>query len=167
MVRLAKTESGEMLGTFESPDQSAQKLKLSSVTLDKSRLAFELKLAGGKYEGKLNAEGTEATGSWSQGGAKLPLTFKKTEKVAEVRRPQTPKPPYPYKSEAVTYPNKPGGVTLAGTLTTPSGLRPVSGHDPDQRLGRAGSGRDDFPAQAVPRSGRHLDPPRSGRAAGR
>ncbi len=121
VVRLAKTESGELLGTFESPDQGAQKLKLSAVTLDKSRLAFELKLAGAKYEGTLNAEGTEATGSWSQGGAKLPLTFKKTEKIAEIRRPQTPKPPYPYKSEAVTYSNKAGGVTLAGTLTTPSG----------------------------------------------
>ena len=121
VVRLAKAESGEMLGTFESLDQSAQKLKLNSVTLDKSRLAFELKLVGGKYEGKLNAEGTEATGTWSQGGAKLPLTLKKTDKAAEVRRPQTPKPPYPYKSEAVTYPNKSGGVTLAGTLTTPGG----------------------------------------------
>jgi pimeloyl-ACP methyl ester carboxylesterase len=121
VVRLAKTESGEILGTFESLDQSAQKLKLSSVTLDKSRLAFELKLVGGKYEGKLNAEGTEATGTWSQGGAKLPLTLKTTDKVSEVRRPQTPKPPYPYKSEAVTYPNKSGAVTLAGTLTTPSG----------------------------------------------
>ncbi len=121
VVRLAKTESGELLGTFESPDQGAQKLKLSTVTLDKSRLVFELKLAGAKYEGTLNAEGTEATGSWSQGGAKLPLTLKTTEKIAEIRRPQTPKPPYPYKSEAVTYSNKAGGVTLAGTLTTPSG----------------------------------------------
>jgi uncharacterized protein len=121
VVRLAKAESGEMLGTFESPDQTAQKLKLSSITLDKSRLAFELKLVGGKYEGKLNVEGTEATGTWSQGGAKFPLTIKKTDKVSEVRRPQTPKPPYPYRSEAVTYPNKSGGVTLAGTLTTPSG----------------------------------------------
>jgi uncharacterized protein len=121
VVRLVKSETGEMLGTLNSPDQSAQNLKLNSVALDKSKLTFDLKLAGAKYEGTLNAEGTEATGTWSQGGAKLPLALKKTNKVADVRRPQTPKPPYPYKSEAVTYSNKPGGVTLAGTLTTPSG----------------------------------------------
>jgi pimeloyl-ACP methyl ester carboxylesterase len=38
-----------------------------------------------------------------------------------VRRPQTPKAPFPYKVVDVSYPNKPGGVTLAGTLTEPEG----------------------------------------------
>jgi uncharacterized protein len=41
-----------------------------------------------------------------------------------VARPQTPKPPFPYRAEAVKYENKAGGVTLAGTLTIPAGAGP-------------------------------------------
>jgi pimeloyl-ACP methyl ester carboxylesterase len=50
--------------------------------------------------------------------------LKKTDKIAEVRRPQTPKPPFPYKVIDVSYPNERGGVTLAGTLTEPDGTGP-------------------------------------------
>ena len=78
----------------------------------------------GRYEGKLNAEGTEAAGTWTQAGNSLPLTLKKTDKVTEVRRPQTPRAPFPYKVVEVSYPNKTGGVTLAGTLTEPDGTGP-------------------------------------------
>ena len=78
-----------------------------------------MKMAAITYEGKLNAEGTEAVGTFSQGGAKLPLTFKKTDKLSVVNRPQTPKPPFPYKVETVTYRNTPADITLAGTVTEP------------------------------------------------
>ena len=39
------------------------------------------KITKAKYEGKVNAAGTEATGTWSQRGASLPLTFVKKDKV--------------------------------------------------------------------------------------
>jgi dienelactone hydrolase len=35
-------------------------------------------------------------------------------------RPQEPKPPYPYRSEDLTFENKTAGITLAGTLTMPA-----------------------------------------------
>ena len=124
VLRLAKTESGEFLGKLDSLDEGFKGLKLSSVVLDKTRLAFELKMSAAKYDGKLNALGTEAVGAWSQRGVNIPLTFKKTEKPSEVLRHQTPKPPYPYKVENVTYRSEPGGVTLAGTLTVPAGKGP-------------------------------------------
>ena len=50
--------------------------------------------------------------------------MKKTDKVTELRRPQTPKAPFPYKVVEVSYQNKAGGVTLAGTLTEPEGHGP-------------------------------------------
>jgi uncharacterized protein len=124
VLRLAKTESGEVLGKLDSLDEGFNGLKLSSVTLDKARLAFELKVSAAKYDGKLNTDGTEAVGLWSQRGTSIPLTFKKTDKPSQVTRPQTPKPPYPYRVEDVIYRSEPGGVTLAGTLTTPAGLGP-------------------------------------------
>ncbi len=136
VLRLAKTESGEILGKLDSPDEGFKGLKLSSIVLDKTRLAFELKMSAAKYDSKLNAEGTEAVGAFSQRGVNIPLTFKRTEKATEVLRPQTPMPPFPYKSENVTYRNDPGAVILAGTLTMPAG----EGHFPAVIL-ISGSGR--------------------------
>jgi pimeloyl-ACP methyl ester carboxylesterase len=55
------------------------------------------------------------------------------------KRPQEPKPPYPYASEDVTYSNPAAGVTLAGTLTLPAGDGPhpvvllISGSGPQDR----------------------------------
>jgi pimeloyl-ACP methyl ester carboxylesterase len=124
VLQLAKTETGEILGKLDSLDEGFKGLKLSSIVLDESRLAFELKVSSASYEGKLNAGKTEAAGTWSQRGAKFPVTFKKTDKASEVRRPQTPKPPFPYQVETVTYRNQPAAVTLAGTLTAPTGPGP-------------------------------------------
>jgi pimeloyl-ACP methyl ester carboxylesterase len=69
----------------------------------------------------------------------LPLTLKKIAKPTELKRPQTPRPPFPYKLIEVTYPSKPGAVTLAGTLTEPEGPGPfpavilISGSGPQDR----------------------------------
>ena len=124
VVHVGKTAEGKLMATMDSPDQGAKGLKVDTVTLDKTTLAFEMKKILGKYEGKLNAEGTEAAGTWTQAGNAFPLKLKKTDKATELRRPQTPKGPFPYKVVEVSYPNKPGGVTLAGTLTEPEGPGP-------------------------------------------
>ena len=75
VLRLAKTESGEFLGKLDSPDEGFKGLKLSSIVLDKTRLAFELKISAAKYDGKLNAEGTEAVGTFSQRGSEHSIDF--------------------------------------------------------------------------------------------
>jgi pimeloyl-ACP methyl ester carboxylesterase len=124
VLLVTKAQDGTLTARLDSPDEGLKGLKIDPITIDKSKLAFELKLTAAKYEGTLNPEGTESVGTWSQRGAKLPLTFRKTDRVAEVKRPQTPRPPFPYKSEDVTYDNKPGGVRLAGTLTVPEGRGP-------------------------------------------
>jgi uncharacterized protein len=124
VVHVGKTAEGKLTAKMDSPDQGAKGLKVDTITLDKTTLSFEMKAILGKYEGKLNAEGTEATGTWTQAGNNLPLTMKKTDKATELRRPQTPKAPFPYKVVEVSYPNKTGGVTLAGTLTEPEGSGP-------------------------------------------
>jgi uncharacterized protein len=124
VVRVQKTEEGKLLGKFESPDQGGAKIKVDSVTLDKTTLAFAMKAVNATYEGKLNTEENAAVGTFTQNGGKIPLTLKKTEKVTTIRRPQTPKPPYPYKTEELTYRNESAGIKLAGTLTIPEGRGP-------------------------------------------
>ena len=124
VVHIAAKAEGKLTATMDSPDQGARGLKVDTITLDQAKLAFEMKALQGKYEGKLNGGGTEADGTWTQVGRSFPLVLKKTEKASELRRPQTPKPPFPYKVVEVSYQNKTGGVTLAGTLTEPEGPGP-------------------------------------------
>jgi pimeloyl-ACP methyl ester carboxylesterase len=124
VLRVTTDADGKQVATIDSPDQGAKGLKVDSVSVDKTTLTFEMKNQLTRYEGAINPEGTEAKGTFAQGGAKLPLTLKRTEKATELRRPQTPKAPFPYRAEDVTYRNEAGGVTLAGTLTLPEGSGP-------------------------------------------
>jgi len=124
VVHVGKTAEGKLMATLDSLDQGGKGVRVDTITLDKTMLTFEMKAALAKYEGKLNEAGTEAVGTWTQASNSFPLTLKKTDKVTEVRRPQTPKAPFPYKVVEVSYQNKAGGVTLAGTLTEPEGQGP-------------------------------------------
>ena len=81
------------VATLDSPDEGQGGFKLDPFSLSPGghRLAFELKSLGAKYEGKLNGEGTEAVGTWSQRGAQLPLTFHQTKTptpVAKIAGPE-------------------------------------------------------------------------------
>ena len=83
----------------------------------------------GEFAGKLGPDG-KLTGSWKQGGANLPLVLEKVAAGAaaaispEQRRPQTPKPPFPYDVREATFRNALDSVDLAGTLTLPQGAGP-------------------------------------------
>jgi pimeloyl-ACP methyl ester carboxylesterase len=48
----------------------------------------------------------------------------RSEHVLDLRRPQNPVKPYPYKEEEVSIAGADGAVTLAGTLTVPAGAGP-------------------------------------------
>jgi len=56
----------------------------------------------------------------------FPLDLRKTTAPIVVRRPQEPKPPYPYNEEEVSFPNTHAGITLAGTLTYPTSGGPFA-----------------------------------------
>ena len=109
VLHVQKTEDGGLLGKLDSPDQGAKGMHVNSVTLDDDKAAFELKALNATYEGKLNADKSEAVGTFTQAGAKLPLTLKKTDKMTALLRPQTPKPPFPYKVEELKYQERAGG----------------------------------------------------------
>src|SRR5271157_6156566 len=66
VVHVGKTSEGKLTAKMDSPDQGARGLKVDTITLDKTTLSFEMKALLGRYEGKLNAEGTEAAGTWTR-----------------------------------------------------------------------------------------------------
>lgn len=88
------------------------------------------------YQGKLT-DG-QLKGVFKQGFTTLPLVLNPGE--VTYNRPQEPLPPYPYKTEEVTFYNPSADVTLAGTLTYPVGYKKkvpvvlmVTGSGPENR----------------------------------
>jgi pimeloyl-ACP methyl ester carboxylesterase len=137
LVVKLREEGGALTGTMDSIDQGARDMPLDAVRLEGSRLTFELRAVGGRYEGELAESGDEIVGTWSQGGS-LPLTLKRDANVPVVARPQEPKRPLPYREEEVGYDSEPG-VRLAATLTMPAGDGPfpavvlITGSGPQDR----------------------------------
>ncbi len=125
--------------TLDSPDQGAFGIKVDRVIFSDDKVRFDVKAIGGYYEGTFNNENMQIDGMWNQGGQSLPLLLKYSEVKVELKRPQEPKPPYPYNEEEVTYTNEDAGITLAGTLTTPKTGGPfpavilISGSGPQNR----------------------------------
>ncbi|HEY4590287.1 MAG TPA: alpha/beta hydrolase, partial [Thermoanaerobaculia bacterium] len=128
--------SGAWKGTVDIPSQGAKGLPLEQIAVQGSKVRFVIAGVPGAptFDGAL--ENGEIRGAFTQGGGSA--TFRLGRQAIElVRRPQEPKPPFPYTAEEVTYKN--GGVTLAGTLTIPPGDGPfpavvlITGSGPQDR----------------------------------
>jgi pimeloyl-ACP methyl ester carboxylesterase len=119
VVHIKRTADGGFVATLDSPDQGATGLPIETVTVTGDTVRLEMKTPPAVFEGKRSADGTAIDGAWVQGGASFPLTLRRGAGAGAPKRPQEPKPPYPYSEDAVTYDNKAAGITLAGTLTLP------------------------------------------------
>ena len=134
LVTVTKSGAGAYAGKFDSLDQGAT-IPIDTITVNGDAVRWQIKSAAIVYEGTLNKEHTELTGTFTQGDQKFPLTFKRGDKAAAppAATPK-PKPDYsapadaPYTAEEVVV-KTPAGHTLAGTLTLPksaSRTKPVS-----------------------------------------
>ncbi|MGO1242841.1 MAG: alpha/beta hydrolase family protein [Sphingobacterium sp.] len=103
---------------FDSPDQGAMGLQVSDLTITKDSVIALSAQIGGGFFGAFNADRTELVGEWKQGGT-MPLVLKRVEKEIEVKRPQTPKAPFPYQEEKVIYHNHDKSIQYGATLTFP------------------------------------------------
>lgn len=122
IFHIYKDSTANYTATFDSPKQNAFNLACSNVIVVKDSVFLMMQLIKGKYSAKLNGAFDQLTGVWQQGSASLPLDMKRTSDVAtekKVNRPQTPKPPYPYKSEEVTYFNADKSIQFGATFTVP------------------------------------------------
>ncbi len=120
---------------LDSPDQKIFGKKVDSIIIWKDSIYFEV--FRGKYTGSLQK--SKIVGFFNQ-GMDIELNFQRTEiKKKELKRPQTPKPPFNYYTEELEIENKKDNVTLSGTLTLPKkeGKHPViiliSGSGPQNR----------------------------------
>lgn len=124
--------------TLDSPDQGARGIPTSAVSATGDTLTVELAQLSARYVGRIAEDGSRLEGTFTQGGQSFPLSLERGA-PEEVRRPQTPEPPFPYDVEDVTFPGGAANVELAGTLTIPrgDGRHPaailVSGSGPQNR----------------------------------
>jgi len=125
--------------TMDSPDQSANGIPCGDPVIAQNEVTIPIPAVKGEYKGRLGDDGKTMTGTWTQGMTKIPLNLEKVDKPSEVRRPQTPKPPFPYRTEDVAAINAKANVILAGTLTLPPGKGPfpavvlITGSGPQDR----------------------------------
>lgn len=115
---------GEWSGKMDSPEQSAMGIPMEKIITNELKVSFEMSMLNASYEGVLTND--EINGNFSQGGMKLPLDFTRVNpdeiKKKEIpKRPQTPKEPFDYDIQEVSFGNKIDNITLKGTLTKPSG----------------------------------------------
>lgn len=129
--------AGGYTALVHSIDQGAMNIPMTTVTFQGDTVRLELKGAFA-YEGKLQPDGSTIEGNWIQ-GSNTPLAMKRVDQIPELPRPQTPKKPYPYKEEDVTYKNPAADVTIGATLTIPPGKGPfpavllIAGSGPSDR----------------------------------
>jgi pimeloyl-ACP methyl ester carboxylesterase len=136
---LKLTEKKELAGSMFSIDQGNIEVPIEKTAIKDREVKLQFPKAGANFTGTLNEAGDTMTGHWQQGPAKLMLTLKKVPALSTSNRPQTPKAPFPYRSEEVTYDNTAAKVKLAGTLTLPKGDGPfpavllITGSGPQDR----------------------------------
>jgi pimeloyl-ACP methyl ester carboxylesterase len=104
--------------TLDSPDQHAFGMKIDSLSLTGSSFYFFIKNLGFSYKGEKTND--TIIGAYRQLDMAGGLNFSKKPVSKDLfRKPQTPVGPFSYNIEEVTFKNKKGKITLAGTLTTP------------------------------------------------
>lgn len=134
VLHIASADSG-YTATMDSPDQGAFGLPVDSVLYRNPQLTLKQLRLGATISGTVT--GDTLKGIFVQGGFPLPLTLVRGDFA--LRRPQEPKPPFPYRSEEVSIYNAKDSITLAGTLTLPEGKGPfpavvlVTGSGPQNR----------------------------------
>lgn len=99
--------------TLDSPAQGAKGIPAKWTPDASGIVSIQIPVINGSFEGKLT--GDSIPGKFTQHGYSVPLTLRPAE--VKLNRPQTPKPPYPYTSEEVSFKN--GDAVLCGTLTLP------------------------------------------------
>jgi uncharacterized protein len=140
VFHIVDTEDG-LIATLDSPDQDAKNVPTTSCSRAGAKLMIDAKNISARFEGKIATDLQSIDGTFTLRGTPHPLLLKKVKDQAgrDVKRPQVPTRPYPYREQEVTYDNKVQNVTLAATLTIPPGTGPfpavllITGSGPQDR----------------------------------
>lgn len=119
MVINISEKDGQLAATMDSPDQGAKDIPCDQVVVSGNLITISVSVIGGNFTGNLSTDKKTISGKWNQGGGSFDLIVGKDGIPVPKAKPQTPQPPFTYKSEEVEYDNADKTVHLAGTLTYP------------------------------------------------
>ena len=78
LVHISTGQDGTLSGTIDYPDQDTSGILITAITYKEPTLHFECGAIQGSYDGTMNQDNSEITGTWKQGGAPLNLVLKRT-----------------------------------------------------------------------------------------
>jgi hypothetical protein len=78
VVHISAAEDGSLSGTIDYPDQDTSGIAITAITYQKAVLHFESSPNLSIYDGTMNKDYSEITGTWKQGGSGLSLSLKRT-----------------------------------------------------------------------------------------
>lgn len=127
-LRILRKADGSMGASAASIDQGADFIP-ATARLEGRTLTVRLADPPVTIGGTLGPELHRIEATFGQGDAELPLVLERVDELppAGPVRPQTPQPPFPYRTEEVRFHNETDDVWLAGTLTLPDGPGPHPG----------------------------------------
>jgi pimeloyl-ACP methyl ester carboxylesterase len=129
LFRIREYPNGNITAALSAPDKSELPVPVTVITRDDKDVRIDVDTIGGKYRGKLSGNGKRIRGEWTQGEYNVDLDLDFVEGGFAQGRPQTPKPPFDYAVEEVTFSNAFSNKSLAGTLSLPrSRPRHGTGH---------------------------------------
>jgi pimeloyl-ACP methyl ester carboxylesterase len=114
-----KQSGNELVATMDSPMQGVKDIPVTKATFEKNELTLTSSEMQFQYKGVFKDGKFE--GKFTQGQMSLPLILnRKNDGESVLKRPQTPKEPFNYIIEEVSFENLKDKNTLAGTLTMPN-----------------------------------------------
>ncbi len=90
-LHVKKGDGDGLKATFDSVDQGAMGIPVSSISFSDGVLKFAMDDIQASYEGKLDVGRNIISGNWSQGPASVALDFARAKPRADAK-PRTPKP---------------------------------------------------------------------------
>ncbi len=119
LINISPDEKDSLVVTIDSPDQGVKGIATSKVTVTRDSLIVKSKVLMGTYLGAFDENFSTLKGKWKQSGMTFPLDLNHSFEKYSLKRPQEPKPPFPYLEKEVTVKNEIAKIELAGTLTMP------------------------------------------------
>ncbi len=91
-IKITKDDKGGYKCVFYSIDQGGQPFPASKTTFENGTVTFAIDMIGGKFEGKMSADGKTITGTWAQGPNSIALNLERTTPDAAWPIPEPIKP---------------------------------------------------------------------------
>ena len=77
VLKIQRSPEGALTATMDSPDQNSSDIPVAKITVENLKVSLDVSAVKGSYEGVLDGQKDEMSGTWRQSGQEIPLVLKK------------------------------------------------------------------------------------------